>query len=288
MITRRVHGRQFRLRPDPATNQIIAYVAAVFSEKYNIPLYAICALSNHWHPCTGDPDGNIVAFTRDTHSFIARATNCTYGDFESLWSSSQTSRVSCAQPQDLVRRIAYAMANPVEAGLVKYGKNWPGIRKCWPCKPMTIKRPPKFFRGPKDGGKWPDEVTLRFSRPPGYEDLSDDDLAALIEGAIDEREQELRSKAEQAGKQFLGRRNVLRQSRKAFPSTRAPRFGMSPRVGALDKWRRIEAIQRNRRWQRDYDAALKEWRAGNRDVVFPYGTHKMRLVHGVRCAPPPD
>ena len=32
---------------------------------------------------------------------------------------------------------------------------------------------------------------------------------------------------------------------------------------------------------------LARWRAGDRDVVFPAGTYKMRVVHGARCAESP-
>ena len=94
--------------------------------------------------------------------------NAAHGDFESVWVSSEaSSRVECEDPDDLVARIAYTMANPVEAGLVRYGKSWPGVRRAWPSKPIAIQRPPKFFRGAEQGGSWPEQATLRFCRTRG-------------------------------------------------------------------------------------------------------------------------
>ena len=184
LLTRRVRGQVLLLTPSKRTNRIVAYVAAVIAKKWGIWLHAIAALGNHWHVCLTDPHGNIVAFERDCHQFIARAVNAHHGEFESLWSSAPTSRVECEEPDDLVGKIAYTMANPVEAGMVRYGKSWPGVRRAWPSKPRVIKRPPKFFRGHERGGKWPKEAVLEFTRPPGYDELSDDVARKLIMGQL--------------------------------------------------------------------------------------------------------
>ena len=288
MLTRRTHGRLLLLRPGKRSNRVVRYVVAVMAKKWNIWLHAIVVMSNHWHVCLTDPDGNIVEFQRDCHQFIARAINAHYGDFESLWSSAQTSRVECEAPEDLIGKIAYTMANPVEAGMVRYGKSWPGVRRAWPAKPLVVRRPHRFFRGAKKGGKWPKTAVLEFVRPPGYQEHSDDELAAVIGAAIEEREAKFRAQYDAEGREFLGRRAVLAQSRYDRPRSREPRFGISPRVACRDKWRRIERLRTNRQWQADYGAALAAWSAGDRDAMFPAGTYQMRIVHGVSCAPAPS
>ena len=144
-------------------------------------LFIASGRTNHTHICLTDPEGRICEFTRDCHAFIARAVNAAHGDFESMWSSEQTSHVTCGGPDDLIAKIAYAMANPVAACLVKYGKNWPGVRAAWPAKARVVHRPTEFFRDKKDGGTWPDTAVLEFSRPPGYDGMSDEELAALID-----------------------------------------------------------------------------------------------------------
>ena len=287
MLTRRVRQRTFLLRPSKRTNRIVRYVLAVAQRKWNINVHAVVAMSNHWHVAATDPDGNTVDFQRDCHSFISRALNAHQGEFEAVWSSTQTSRVEAEQPDDLVDQIAYTMANPVESGLVRHGSSWPGVRRAWPAKPKNIRKPKKFFRGEENGGDWPAEATLEMARPTGYEELSDGELAGLVNAAIETREDKFREKRDRARKRFVGRRKILAQSRHGQPTTREPRFGISPRVACKDKWRRIERLQYNKRWGRQYDTAMAAWHAGDRDVVFPPGTYKMRVLNGVTRAAPP-
>ena len=286
MITKRVHGREFRLRPCKSINEIVRYVVAVISQRTGVQVHCIMAMSNHWHVCVTDPAGRICDFTRDCHSFIARAVNTIHGDFESQWSREQTSHLHCVEPDDLVGKIAYAMANPVQAGLVAHGKSWPGVRTAWPAPPRVVRKPKQFFRGQKEGGKWPETAVLELSRPSGYEDMSDEELGRLITEAICEREERARQQVRQQGKAFLGRRGVREQSRYARPATPAPRFRMSPRIACRSKWRRIECLRRNRAWTEEYGKALAQWRSGDREVIFPHGTYLMRVRHGVACAPP--
>ena len=287
MVTKRVHGREFRLRPCKEINAIIRYVVAVVAERTGIRLACIVAMSNHWHLILSDPEGNICEFTRDCHALIARAINAEFGDFEGIWSSEQTSHVACVEPRDMVDKIAYAMANPVEAELVAHGKNWPGVRRAWPAKPLQVRRPEKFFRDENDGGTWPETAVLELSRPPGYDELSDDELAALINEAIEKREAKFRREVRSSGRTFLGRRGVLRQSRYGRPKSSERRFEISPRVACKNKWLRIERLQHDGEWRESYAQSLLRWRRGDRETEFPHGTYKMRVLHGAKCAPAP-
>ncbi len=283
MLTRRVRGRVFLLRPSKRTNQLVGYVLAVMQKKWGIQIHAVIVMSNHWHVVLTDPDGRVVEFQRDCHQFIARALNAQHGEFEAVWASTPGSRVECETPSDMIDKIAYTMGNPVEAGLVRFGHSWPGLRRAWPSKPATFARPKRFFRAREDGGTWPDEATLELSRPPGYEELDDDELATVIARAIETHEQSFRDKYDAEERPFLGRHRVLTQSRHDRPRNREPRFRVSPKVACRDKWRRIERLQRNKQWAHDYGVALDCWRAGEREVVFPAGTYRMRIVHNVRC-----
>jgi len=288
MLTRRVRGRTFLLRPSKRTNQLVGYVLAVMADKWRIRLFAATVLSNHWHVVLADDHGTIVDFQRDCHTFIARALNAGHGEFEAVWSSDSPSRVTAEQPDDLIEQMAYTMANPVEAGLVMHGSSWPGLRRAWPAKATKFKRPGFFFRGQEHGGVWPKVATLELSRPDGYEELSDQELAGVVGAAADEREERFRAKAKREGKGFLGRRAILRQSRHGRPTSREPRFGISPKVACKDKWRRVERLNSDKDWHRAYAVSCAAFLAGDRDVVFPYGTYQMVVQWGARCASPPD
>lgn len=286
-ISRRVHKRQFLLRPSEELNQLVEYIIAVTAERHGIRLYSICVMSNHWHAMLSDPEGRIVDFERDCHSFIARAVNTLYGESESLWSSEQTSRVHCAEPHDTLGKVVYTMANPVEAGLVAHGKNWPGIRRAWPMRAKVIERPKVFFRGEDEGGGWPKQAQLSCHRPPGFETYSDEDLAALLRDAIEDRERIARDKLRKAGRSFLGRKRCRSQRRYDAPATREERSDIRPTVAAKSKWTRIERLRQNRAWLEAYEAAKERFRAGDRSARFPYGTWKLRVYYGCLVDPPP-
>lgn len=287
MLTRRIRGRVFLLTPSKRLNNLIRYVVAVFASNWDIDVYAMTAMSNHWHVCLGDRHGNIVKFQRDCHSFIARGLNASKGEFESIWDDRQGSRVECEEPNDLMGRIAYTMANPVEAGLVRYGSSWPGVRHCWPRKPIVAAKPTKFFRSVEQGGEWPMTAELTFARPPGYDGLSNDELAAIIKLAVETREAKFRLEHDAKKLPFLGREKVLAQSRYASPSTKETRFGISPRIACHDKWKRIERLELRQQWEPIYSQIRDKWIAGESDVLFPYGTYKLRVEQGVPCMPAP-
>jgi REP-associated tyrosine transposase len=135
-------------------------------------------------------------------------------------------------------------------------------------------------------GKMPAVVELELHRPAGFGELTRE-RADKLRGAIAAREAQLATARRKAGRSVLGRKAVLAQSAFDCPASHAPRRGMSPRVAAANKWRRIEALQRNRGFVEVYRDAWERLTAGARDVVFPLGTYKLALHGLVRCGVPP-
>jgi putative transposase len=150
-------------------------------------------------------------------------------------------------------------------------------------KPMTIRRPDWFFR---EDGDMPEEVTLRFVRPPGFEHLTHAQWAEQIRSALARREAKAAREREETGKRIVGRRAILRQSPFDTPRRGEPRRGLRPRVACKNKWRRIETLRRNVEFQRRYRQALEAMMAGE-DVVFPGGSYQLRELGIVRVEPPP-
>jgi hypothetical protein len=146
MLTRRVRGRLFLLRPSDRTNGIVGYVVAVMEKRWRIKVHAI---KDHCHVVLTAPHGNVVSFQRNCHQLVARAVNAHHGEFENLWSATQGSRVEAEEPDDLIGQIAYTMANAVEGRLVRYGHHWPGLRMAWPARPKVFRKP----RGPIYGDR---------------------------------------------------------------------------------------------------------------------------------------
>jgi REP element-mobilizing transposase RayT len=293
-ITRRVHGREFRLLQTPQTKELVGYVLSVLVARYGIEICAVCVMSNHWHAQIYDPLGNVSSFTRDFHHFVTKGLNEAYGDEGSMWDSAQTSHVHPEEPDDVIGRIAYAMANPVKAGIVKNIKDYPGICLRWPQPAVKFVRPDlQFFGGKRKKKKkrkaiaWPETATLQLHRPHGFSEVEEPDLEELIEARVKTVEAEARKK----GRTFLGVSGLLAQSRYARPAKKKPdekpEGAINPRVACRDAWRRVERLQLNRYFVDELARCRKAFLAGDRDVVFPHGTYKMRIHHGVNVAPPP-
>ena len=285
-ITRRCTQRMFLLRPRPIVEQAFLYVSAIAAEKLNIKIHAIIVLSNHWHALLTDPDANLPAFYKYVHMYVSKILNCDMGRFEGLWSTEKTSVVTLQDEEDVLDKLTYLMANPVAGQLVKEGKQWPGLRRMWQADAtsVTVERPKKFYRAE---GKMPAEVTLTFARPPAMHELSDNDASKELELLVWEREEGERKRIKAKGGRYMGIAAILKQKLTATPKTYAKKFGISPRVGAKNKWARVEALRRLKTWDREYREAYLAWREGKRDVVFPYGTYALRRCACVDCAAAP-
>lgn len=282
LVTRRVSRRKFLLKPSSEINKNIEFLLASVAKRTGVQIHAVTVLSNHWHCVVSDPEGRIPDFLRDVHALIARYVNSARNRKENLWSSEQTSLVRLEGPEDILDKIVYTMANPVSSRLVARGNLWPGLRTCWPAARETLKRPSRFFRS---SGPTPEEAQLELIRPPGFDHISNRELAALIDGAIERAEEKLRKYFEVSGKRFVGRRQILRQRPGDSPRSPGKPSGIAPRIAAKDRCRRAEALRRFQEFVSSYREAYRQWRRGVMNALFPAGTYLLRVQANVRCAP---
>ncbi len=272
MVTRRVHKRQMLLIEDDHVRQIIEYTLGYCLQKYNVKLHALTVEGNHIHRVDTDIDGIRPKFIQDFHSFLARQLNSHYDEGDAFFSNKQTNIVDNATANDALERIVYAMGNPVSDGIEREGKNHKGIRMRWPQPEKVIKRPVGFWRLPENGGVAPDEVTLRFDRPPGYEGLSEEELDVVIEARVLAFEKEKRDARDKEGKPFLCDVTNERPDPKSFPKSPHKLFGLAPLIGAKLKKHRLAAIARLRDFRAKHEEARLRKKAGELGVVFPHGT----------------
>jgi REP-associated tyrosine transposase len=277
LVTRRCTQRQLLLLPSRVTNEVFAYVLALAARRYDVKIHAYCVLSNHYHLVLTDPHGQLPAFQRLLGGLVARALNASLGRSENFWSSTGYSGVTLAAPRDVVDKAAYTLANPVAAGLVRRGREWPGL---WSApadlgRVVKVPRPDHFF---SRKGSLPESIDLELAVPTGFDSAAD--FRDALEGGLAERE----AAAAQERPAFLGVERVLAQRPSATPAQEEPGGQLRPRVAARDKWRRIELLGRLKAFLESYQEALERWRAGERGTVFPAGTYWMRVVHDVACA----
>jgi len=277
LVTRRCTQRQFLLKPSRAVNEVFLYILALAAQRYRIRIHAYCVLSNHCHLVLSDPHARLPAFQQFLDGIVAKALNAFHGRWENFWAPDTYSAVILANTSDILDKLTYVLANPVAAGLVPHGRQWPGL---WSAPELIgtaieVSRPEIFFGR---NSTLPEKVTLHVSRPPGFQ--STEALRRDLSSSLDEREKQA---ARKHGGKFLGVPRVLAQNPASRPRSSEPRRRLNPRVAARDKWKRIELLQRLASFLRAYHTAWLALRAGRPRVIFPFGTYHLRVQHDIPC-----
>jgi putative transposase len=271
------------MRPDAPTNQAFLYCLGVAAQRTNVrPLFAL-AMSNHYHAGIIDTDGRLPEFLERFHRMFAKHQNALRGRRENFWAAEQTSVISMEGEEDVIDKLLYSLANPVAGHLVARTKDWPGASSFEATRegrPIVVDRPETFFA---KKGEMPDRITLEFARPPGMEHLSQDEFRRVIDDGIADREKTAARERTERRLQVLGRDRVLKQRWWDGPKTVEPRRRFRPRVASKNRWRKVEALRRDRAFVEAYRSARDAWLAGT-VVEFPSGTYWLRRFAGVRCS----
>lgn len=280
LVTRRCVQRQFLLKPSPRTNQLVRYCLADAARHTGVQIHAICFMSNHWHGVVTDPEARLPEFLERFHRLLARAQNAVLGRWEALWSSDKPSVVALSTDSDILEKMAYVVANPTAAGLVRVPHEWPGVISAQFGSSTVVQRP-EFFFDPR--GAMPARATLQIVRPPIFQELSAVELATRLFAAVERRVGEARETLRRSGRLFLGPKSIRRQSVDGRPRSYEVRRNPSPRIAAGNTPERLLAIGRLLEFVRRYRSAWHAWRSGRRDTVFPAGTYALRVHAQVAC-----
>jgi hypothetical protein len=222
-------------------------------------------------------------FLREFHRMTAKAMNASQGQWENLWAAEQCNAVRLVTDEDIEDKIAYVIANPIAAGLVKQPDQWPGVL-AWGERTQQVARPHSYFR---EEGTCPEGLTLSFERPRSItgRPVGLREWKERVARAIALKVAEAQRKVYVAGKEFLGRAGVLAVSFVQRARIYEGRFGVIPTFAAKARSVREELGRVETYFRKRYRAALKEWREGVRNAVFPVGTWWMTVVHRAIVAP---
>lgn len=288
-LTRRCTQRLFLLKPGKYVNRVLLYLLAESAKRFDITVYAFTAMSNHIHMVVRDNEGNLPEFLAHFYKLVAKVLNVHWKRTENLWSNEQASAVRLVQHNDVFDKILYTLVNPVVDHLVEYAGHWPGITSYGHMrrgKPIKAERPRGFFR---TDGPMRDEYVLTLARPPGFEDLTQKEWAAQLAGAVravEDAAREARNNSESLRRKFVGRKRVRAAKHTDSSKRIEPRRELRPTVACLNRERRILELEAIMRFQHAHHYARIDWSAGNRSVVFPSGTYKMKSF-GVLVASEP-
>lgn len=293
-ITRRCSQRQFFLRPSPLVNRILLYCLARTAEKFDVQVHAFCFMSSHMHLVVSDPSVQLPDFMHDLVLDSAKAMNAELGRRENLWVPNSYDPVTLVDDEAVLAAIVYTLMNPVAAGLVRRGHQWPGLRSTprdLAGRHIVARKAGRYFSG---GSKACDLAEFDLVPPPLHRRRSDAQIVEAVRGKVEELEEMCQKKMASENRKFQGRKRVLTTSPMTVATTPEPLGKLNPRVAAGNRQRRIAAIKKLRVFLREYYEALEQYlgylatdieRA--REVIFPAGTYLMRVRHSVQCQAPP-
>ncbi|WP_437303097.1 transposase [Sorangium sp. So ce388] len=284
LITRRVLRRHLLLRPDTAMNQLLVYALAVSARRYGVEVHAVCAMSTHLHLVVTDVQGVLPRFLQFFHRLVALGTKVLRKWDGPVWDHEPTSVVRLLTRAAVVEKIAYVLANPVAAGLVRNAKQWPGIKVDVDelGRGVLHATRPSAYLDPENP-QWFEQATLPLALPPVVEQEHAEGFRHQVADELARQEERAHAEMERKGLRFLG----AEQASKISPYERATSFeGLHDRNPTFavgrdqgDAWRIAAAAVSA--FRASYRAALERWRTGVRSAIFPAGTWWMRMFHGV-------
>ncbi|WP_437942420.1 transposase [Sorangium sp. So ce341] len=283
LVTRRVLRRHFLLRPDAGINQLLVYALAVSTRRYGVEVHALCAMSTHLHLVVTDVQGVLPRFLQYFHRLVALGTKVLREWEGPVWDHEATSVVRLMTPAAVVEKIAYVLANPVAAGLVRHAKEWPGVKVHVGELGRGVLRAtrPSVYLDPANP-QWVEEATLPLALPPDIAPEDAESLRRQVAAELERQEELAHADVERRGLRFVGAEQVTKNSpyERATSSEglreRNPTFAVGRDQG--DAWRTAAAAVRA--FRASYRVALERWRAGVRSVLFPVGTWWMCTFHG--------
>jgi putative transposase len=284
LITRRTLLRYMLFRPDPEITQLIVYSLAVSARRFGIQVHALCAMSTHVHLVLTDVHGRLPSFLHLFHRLVALGTKVLRAWEGPVWDHDATSVVHLLTRQAVIEKIAYTLANPVAAGLVRHAHEWPGatvrVDKIG-CGVLYATRPDVYFD--PTNSRWPKEEALPLTLPPSIDESDPADFHHDVAVALAREEAQAHASLARRGLSAIGSRRAATVSPLARATSLEELRGRNPTfaVGHGNGNMLHRAVAALRAFRSSYREALAVWRTGMRLVVFPAGTWWMRVFHAV-------
>lgn len=277
--------RLYLFRPDPVFVQGVGFLLAVSCQRYDVGLTSFCMQSTHYHGTAIDRRGNFPEFLQFFDSLLARWTNFCRGRRDTALSGDGPELTLIADANAAVEMAAYGLANPVQDGAVRHGRDWPGLRttpQCHSRPPRVFDRPKGFFRQ-SGAGCLPERAELVVVKSNFFDDPKE--WTQRLSQAVADKEQAAR---EENTRGFMGAKACLRVPWDRQATTPRPPGRPDPVVA-----REKEAGRALRQLIKDFRAAYAEcrrlWSEGARDITWPQGTWFMaRLLNPPTPTPLPD
>ncbi len=294
LVTRRATRRHFLFNPDDegVVEQLYWYTTAVYAQALGIELHVMELMSNHDHEVLTDTLGQLCRFLELRNRAFANALKVFRGWPGEVFDKRSANWVELRSPESIVQQIAYTIVNCVAAGAVRTPRRWPGAKVLVDDigrRVIRVKRPDFYFDA--NNPSWPEEVTIPIIMPRQLEEVygDTDECRRVMQSKVDELVHEAHAKNQREGRGYLGARRVLKTPHTKRANSFEPFGSLTPNFAtAGDRELRRALVKERRVFLAHYRAAWRAWRGGDRCVLFPPGTWKMRRHHGAPCHPPPE
>ena len=290
MIDRRTERRVHLFRPDAAMNQVFLYCLGYALARTAVRLVAATLMSNHYHLVVIDTEGRIAEFTERLNCLLTKTTQALRGWQGRVFDAAGPNYTELLTVDAVVNEVAYTIANPTAAGLVRFSNEWPGVRtrvNDIGTRKLIVDRPSAFFA---EDGTMPERVELRFEMPEALLNAYGLEQARVrLAEAVEQKENEAQAKVAAEGWAFKGADRVRCSSPYARATTFEERHRLRPRYASSGDDDALKAaIARDAEFVAQYALCRERWLGGERDLTWPAGTYAMRRWHHVRCADPPS
>ena len=211
-VTARCIQSRFLLRPSVKTNALILGVMAKAVKRFDVKLFGLCFMSNHFHLLLSSKDAaSLAQFMQFLNSNIAREIGRIHNWREKFWARRYRATLVLDEAAAL-ERMKYILSNSVKEGLVKHPRYYPGVH-CYrhlvegtPLHGVWVNRTSMHLRTKITETDASQSLTLSLSRLPGYEDISETAYRNLIKSITNDMLTEIEKPTE-----VLGQKRILNQ-----------------------------------------------------------------------------
>jgi hypothetical protein len=237
-------------------------------------------MSNHLHLLVRDTQGELAAWASYLLGNLARSINA----IRERWGVVFARRYSAEPVLDdaaLLDRLVYVVTNPVNAGLCKQSRHWPGLVLWTSAGEPELREVSwvgrKAYRNARyqarqrgEAPPSPDRFRIRgtlvIHSIPAEIDSGSEGRCEIAE-AIAARERELAVDRRRSGRPAMTRREVLAQDWQAAP--RHPKRSPRPACHTTERSLRKAFIEGFRDFMGAFREASAQWRSGIRNATFP-------------------
>lgn len=283
---------------DPRVQQGWLYTLASAASDLDIDVHLTSLVINHHHTSVSAPHANISAFTHRLHQPMSCFINTLlqergFDAMDHVWDGDRPHRMRLLDAEAMMTQLVYEKVQAVAAGLVNRPEDMPGFVFDWSlwrrgCV-VRVDAPEVYF----DLRFRPKTQELDFRPPAVLLALFDWDIERLIFHMRKLEDLAIKRILRQRTRPCRGAQAVLKIHPFDEPRTRrSTRGGTVPsfRIGArgmVARETRIVSSMETSAFREEHRLASLDFRQGNRERVFPYGTDKMAKLYGVRVEEEP-